>query len=104
VARYLVEQTQAKVALTQSDKISLVLEPFDHVGIGEVYRALANSVSRLEAGNVAVGYRRIQDPFGPDGSRRIARARRREFSVRGTPPEVVLGCTRSWWGWRRLAS
>ena len=98
------EQTQAKVALTQSDEISLVLEPFDHVGIGEVCRAPGNSVSRLEAGDVAIGYRRIQDPFGPDGAWRIARARRREFFVRGMLPEVVLGCTRSWRGWRRLSS
>jgi len=60
VARYLVEQTQAKVALTQSDEISLVLEPFDHVGIGEVRRALADSVSRFEAGDAAAAAARTK--------------------------------------------
>lgn len=55
VARYLVEQTQAKVALTQSDEISLILEPFDHVGIGEVRRALAQVASLLDAGDAAAG-------------------------------------------------
>lgn len=51
VARYLVEQTHARVAYTQSDEISLVLEPFDLVGTGEVERALNGVVSLLESGD-----------------------------------------------------
>lgn len=40
VTAYVVEQTGAKVGYTQSDEISLILEPFGTVGTGEVARAV----------------------------------------------------------------
>lgn len=51
-AKYLVEETNAKVGYTQSDEITLILSPFDLLGSSQVRRTLRSVVHLVGSGSV----------------------------------------------------